>query len=84
MDPLKREALDKRIEALEKLGRSMAPSARAELEHEIADYRRNTGRIVLVPGNPGPVAVTKIGGVPLWPAGRRGSRTHSGTGLSAV
>jgi hypothetical protein len=37
MDPLKREALDKRIEALEKLGRSMAPSARAELEHEIAD-----------------------------------------------
>src|SRR5262245_46513164 len=40
-----------------------------QFRHQLREYAEKSRELVLTPGDPGPVPVTKIGGVPWWPAG---------------
>src|SRR5262249_20929120 len=41
-----------------------------DFQNQLREYTEKTRELVLTPGDPGPMPVTKISGTPWWPAGQ--------------
>ncbi len=55
-----------------------------EFRAKLREYAKRTREMILTPGDPGLIPVTKISGLPWWPAGRARPRCDRGHAMSFI
>jgi hypothetical protein len=55
-----------------------------QFRNQLRQYTEKTRELVLTPVDPGPKAITKIGGVPWWPAGKARPTCAKGHAMSFI
>src|SRR5262249_48684289 len=55
-----------------------------DFQNQLREYTEKTRELVLTPGDPGPIPVTKISGTPWWPAGQPRPKCPNGHAMSFV